>query len=140
MLLLGHNKAIVAIARNLLVAVWHAPRVLVAGVLTEGCTDRFAETDGVTRKLLNHAYRLGRANRPDDQAAAEYVHQQLDRLGLDADLTAIQQGSKTLAYSSSRFGNFAQAHRPKRADAGTKSDQHRLFYGATLKRKLLTSR
>ena len=41
-------------------------------------------------------------------------------------------------HSNSRFGNFAQAHRPKRADAGTKSDQHRLFYGgAALKRELL---
>ena len=40
--------------------------------------------------------------------------------------------------SNSRFGNFAQAHRPKRADAGAKNDQHRLFYGgAALKQYLL---
>ena len=40
--------------------------------------------------------------------------------------------------SNSRFGNFAQAHRPKRADAGAQNDQHRLFYGgAALKRELL---
>jgi len=100
---IGHNKAIVAIARKLLVAVWHAPRVLVAGVLTEGCADRFAAPDGVARTLLKHAYRLGRANRPDDQTAAEYVRQQLDRLGLGADLTAIQQGSKTFALPPSRL-------------------------------------
>ena len=50
---LGRNKAIVAIARKLLVAVWH--------VLTQGCADRHAEPERVARKLLQHAYRLGRA-------------------------------------------------------------------------------
>ena len=48
---LGHDEAIVAIARKLLLAVWHAPRVLhcegtlvagVAGVLAKGCADRLA--------------------------------------------------------------------------------------------------
>ena len=41
---LGKNKAIVAIARKLLVTVWH--------VLTEGCADRFADPEQVARKLL----------------------------------------------------------------------------------------
>lgn len=72
-------------------------------MLTKGCADRFAETDGVARKLLRHTYRLGQANRPDGQTAAEYVRQQLDRLGLGADLTAIQQGSKTFALPPSRL-------------------------------------
>lgn len=92
---LGHNKAIVAIARKLLVAVWH--------VLTEGGADRFAEPHGVARKLLQHAYRLGKANRPDGQTAAEYVRQQLDRLGIGADLMAIQLGSKTILLPPSRL-------------------------------------
>jgi transposase len=48
---LGRNKAIVAIARKLLVAVWH--------VLIENCADRFADAEFVARKLLKHAYRPG---------------------------------------------------------------------------------
>jgi transposase len=49
---LGKNKAIVAIARKLLVTVWH--------VLSEGCADRFADPEQVARKLLKHAHQLGR--------------------------------------------------------------------------------
>ena len=81
---LGRNKAIMAIARKLLVAVWH--------VLSKECADRYADPRQVARKLLQHAYRLGQAHRPEGQAAAEYVRQQLDRLGLGADLKAIRQG------------------------------------------------
>jgi transposase len=83
---LGRNKAIVAIARKLLVAVWH--------VLTEGCADRYAEPERVARKLLAHAYRLGRARRPDHQGSALYVRQQLDRLHLGAHLSAIHWGQR----------------------------------------------
>ena len=78
---LGKNKAIVAIARKLLLAVWH--------VLTEGCADRFADAEFVARKLLKHAYRLGRAHRPQGLSPAQYVRQQLDRLGLGQDLSAM---------------------------------------------------
>jgi transposase len=81
---LGKNKAIVVIARKLLVSVWH--------VLTKGCSDRFAEPEYVARKLLKHAYRLGRARRPQGQSAAQYVRHQLDRLGLGAELTTISLG------------------------------------------------
>ena len=81
---LGKNKAIVAIARKLLVAVWH--------ILSKGCADRFADPERVARKLLNHAYRLGRARRPQGRTAVQYVRQQLDRLGLGAELTAIPLG------------------------------------------------
>ena len=78
---LGKNKAMVAIARKLLVAVWH--------ILSKGCADRFADPERVARKLLNHAYRLGHTRQPQGQTAAQYVRQQLDRLGLGAKLTAI---------------------------------------------------
>ncbi len=49
---IGHNKAIVAIARKLLVAVWH--------VLSEAVADRWAEPESVARKLLQYTDRLGR--------------------------------------------------------------------------------
>lgn len=92
---LGHNKAIVAIARKLLVAVWH--------VLTKECAERFADPQQVARKLLAHAERLGKANRPVGQTQAAYARQQLDRLGLAADLLAIQRGHRTILLPPSRL-------------------------------------
>jgi transposase len=81
---LGNSKAMVAIARKLLMAVWH--------VLSKGCADRFADPERVARKLLHHAYRLGPTRRPQGQTAAQYVRQQLDCLGLGAELAAIPLG------------------------------------------------
>jgi transposase len=91
---LGKNKAIVAIARKLLVAVWH--------VLTEGCADRFADVEYIARKLLQHAYRLGHDHRPEGQSPAQYVRQQLDRLELGVDLTTVRWGNRTIALPPSR--------------------------------------
>lgn len=93
---LGKNKAIVAIARKLLVAVWH--------VLTEDCADRFADAEFIARKLLQHAYRLGRDHRPEGQSPAQYVRQQLDRLELGADLTTIRWGNRPIPLPPSRLG------------------------------------
>jgi transposase len=81
---LGKNKAIVAIARKLLVAVWH--------ILARGCPDRFADPERVARKLLEHANHLGRDRRPEGQTAVEYVRHHLDRLGLGAELASISLG------------------------------------------------
>jgi transposase len=81
---LGKNKAIVAIARKLLVAVWH--------ILTSGCPDRFADPERVARKLLEHAKHLGRDRRPEGQTAVQYVRHHLDRLGLGAELASIPLG------------------------------------------------
>jgi transposase len=85
---LGRNKAIVAIARKLLVAVWH--------VLTDQRADRFAEPDRVARKLLNYTYKVGRVNRQPGQSTAAYVRQQLDRLHLGADLESIAHGKRAI--------------------------------------------
>jgi transposase len=93
---LGKNKAIVAIARKLLVTVWH--------VLTDGCADRFADPEQVARKLLRHAHQLGRERRPEGQTPTQYVRQQLDLLGQGADLTAIRWGSRTIPLPPSRLG------------------------------------
>jgi transposase len=82
---LGRNKAIVAIARKLLIAVWH--------ILAEDESDRFAEAPIVARKLMQIAYRLGKDNR-QDQTASQFVRQQLDRLGLGMELTHIPWGGR----------------------------------------------
>jgi transposase len=82
---LGKNKTIVAIARKLLVAVWH--------ILTKGEADCHAMPERLARKLLQHAYRLGRENR-QGQSTATYVRAQLDQLGVGADLTAVRWDKK----------------------------------------------
>ena len=83
---LGRNKAIVAVARKLLIAVWH--------VLAQHKTDRFAKPEAIAQKFLKFAYQLGKANRPTGQSAAQFVRQKLDALQIGADLTHIAWGSK----------------------------------------------
>jgi transposase len=83
---LGRNKAIVAIARKLLVAVWY--------ILAQHKTDRFAEPEQIAQKLLKFAYQLGKANRPAGQSAAQFVRQRLDALHLGSEMTSIAWGSK----------------------------------------------
>jgi len=92
---LGYNKAIVVIARKLLVAVWH--------VLTEHCADRFADPALVARKFLTYAEQLGQARRPAGQTRATFVRAQLDRLGLGAELRAIQRGQRVLELPPSQL-------------------------------------
>ena len=82
---LGRNKAIVAIARKLLVSVWY---------VLNGQPDRFAEPELLARKFFQHAYRIGKENRPAGQSTAEYVREQLDQLGLGAELTRVPWGNK----------------------------------------------
>jgi transposase len=83
---LGRNKAIVAIARKLLVAVWY--------ILAQHKTDRFAQPEAIAQKLLKFAYQLGKETRPKGQSAAQFVRQRLDVLQLGSELTCIAWGSK----------------------------------------------
>ena len=83
---LGRSKAIVAIARKLLVAVWH--------VLNKQVVDRFADPQNVARSFLSHAYKIGIRNLPKGQSAMAFTREQLDRLGLGKDLQEIFWGSQ----------------------------------------------
>jgi len=83
---LGRNKAIVAIARKLLITVWY--------VLSQHTTDRFAQPERIAQKFLKFAYQLGKARRPNGQSAAHFVRQHLDALHLGSELTSISWGSK----------------------------------------------
>ena len=83
---LNRNKAIVAIARKLLVAVWH--------VLTKQVADKHAEPLRVARKLMNIAYDLGKAKLPANQTPAAYIRTQLDRLQIGQSLANIPCGAK----------------------------------------------
>ena len=82
---LGRNKAVVAIARKLLIAVWF---------VLQGKTDKFAEPEVVAQKMLKFAYTVGKANRPKGQSAAQFARIRMDALGLGMELTNISWGSK----------------------------------------------
>jgi transposase len=82
---LGRNKAIVAIARELLVTVWH--------VLARKVADRFAEPEKVSKKMLHFAYEVGKANRAG-KSAAQFARERMDTVGLGSELTSIPWGTK----------------------------------------------
>jgi transposase len=84
---LGRPKAIVAIARKLLVGLWH--------VLTESVADRFADDTQVARSFFALAYKVGVRNLLGKKSALVFTREQLDRLHLGAELTQLPWGSKT---------------------------------------------
>jgi transposase len=92
---LGRSKAIVAIARKLLVTVWH--------VLTKQVADRFADPQNVARSFLNHAYKIGVRKLPNRQSAPAFTREQLDRLGIGRNLQEIPYGSKHLKLPPSKL-------------------------------------
>jgi transposase len=92
---LGRSKAVVAIARKLLVAVWY--------VLTQQTADRFAEPASVARAFYDHAYSIGRQNLPADQTVLDYVRIQLDQLGIGPDLQELSWGGRLRKLPPSRL-------------------------------------
>jgi transposase len=81
---LGYNKAIVAIARKLLITVWY---------VLQGQADKFAEPKAVAQKMLKFAYEVGKANR-NGKTAAQFARERLDKLHMGQDLTSIPWGAK----------------------------------------------
>lgn len=77
------NKAIVAIARKLLVVVWH--------VLTECAADRQADEEMVAFKLMMWAWKLGKERR-GGLTTPQFVRSGLMRLQMGDDLTHIVRG------------------------------------------------
>jgi transposase len=92
---LGEHKAIVAIARKLLVAVWH--------VLSKQVADRFAEPTRVAQTFLSIAYRVGGQRLPDGLRPLAFTRQQLDRLQLGADLKTVPWGRRQYHLPPSRL-------------------------------------
>ncbi len=93
---LGRSKAMVAIARKLLVAVWH--------VLHENMVDCHADATQVACAFFAYAYKVGVKNLPAGQSALEFTRTQLDRLGIGAELHEIPWGSKRFKLPPSQQG------------------------------------
>jgi transposase len=83
---IGRQKAIVAIARKLLVVIWH--------VLTAKVADRRAEPQQVARYFIRWGRQL-RVKTTMGIKASEFARQQLDRLELGQELERVPYGSVT---------------------------------------------
>jgi transposase len=70
----GSSIAVVAVARRLLVLVWH--------LLTKNDTYRYLQSQTFVTKLQNWAYRIGRAQLPA-ASTRDFVYQKLSALGLN---------------------------------------------------------
>ena len=79
----------VAVARKLLVVVWH--------VLTKRELDRFAVPEKVAATFFAHAYRLGIDNLPEEMNAREYVRHCMDLLGTGQRLGHFYYGKKKIS-------------------------------------------
>jgi transposase len=92
---MGRLKASVAIARKLVVVVWH--------VLTEQQIDRHGDVEQVARKFMNWGTQQRTATR-QGLARAAFVRRQLDQLGLGAQLEAFEYGGQKYAIPPSPPG------------------------------------
>jgi transposase len=82
---LGRSRAIVRIARLLLVAVWH--------ILSQEVADKHADTRSVAASLFAHAYRV-KVRNLGGLSAKQWTRRELDRLGIGRELEVIPWGSK----------------------------------------------
>jgi transposase len=92
---IGDHKAIVAIARKLLVAVWH--------ILSKEAADRYADPTQVACGLFAFAYRARVKNLPGGQSALQFTRDQMDRLGIGQDLLILPWGTKKYRLPPSRL-------------------------------------
>lgn len=93
------KKAMVAIARKLLITVWHT--------LTNNEVDRFATEQQVACSFFALAYKLKVKNLPDGMSALQFTRHHLDRLGIGQELTHIPWGSKKFKLPPSQFTTVA---------------------------------
>jgi transposase len=92
---LGRSRAVVAIARKLLIVVWH--------VLRKEIVDKHHDPRDVACSLFKLAYAVKVRNLPDKLSAIQFTRNQLDRLGIGADLEKIPWGTKQVKLPPSRL-------------------------------------
>jgi transposase len=87
---IGRQKAKVAVARKLLIAVWH--------VLSKETADRFSTDEQIAISFFRLAYKVGVANLHtvggQKPSASAFTRHYLDRLGIGRDLTGFVYGGK----------------------------------------------
>jgi transposase len=92
---LGRSRAVVAIARKLLIVIWH--------VLMKEIVDKHNDARDVACSLFKLAYAVKVRNLPDKLSAIQFTRNQLDRLGIGADLEKIPWGTKQVKLPPSKL-------------------------------------
>lgn len=85
---LGRSRAIVRIARLLLLSVWH--------ILSKAVADKHADARSVACSFFNTVYRMRVRNLPQGMSAKQWVRRELDRLGIGREISEFRWGSKTV--------------------------------------------
>ena len=84
---IGKKKAMVAIARKLLVVVWH--------LLSKGASDKFANPVQVACSMFAFAHRVRVKNLPNGMSALQFTRSQMDRLGIGQNVLVVPWGTKS---------------------------------------------
>ena len=92
---LGRSKAVIAIARKMLVVIWH----LLAGEKA----DRFAEPTQVACAFFAFAHRVTAKNLPGGQTALQFTRTQMDRLGIGQEVLILPWGAKKFKLPASKL-------------------------------------
>ncbi len=92
---IGDRKAIIAIARKLLVVVWH--------LLSKEAADRFADPTQVACGLFAFAYKARVKNLPGGLSALQFTRSQMDRLGIGKDVLILPWGTKKFRLPPSKL-------------------------------------
>lgn len=92
---LGHSRAIVAIARKLLITVWH--------VLFKEVVDRHNDPRDLACSFFKLAYAVKVRNLPEKMSALQFTRNQLDRLNIGTELEIIPWGSKKFRLPPSKW-------------------------------------
>jgi transposase len=92
---IGQKKAIVAIARKLLVVVWH--------LLTKQAADKFANPVQVACSMFAFAHRVRVKNLPNGMSALQFTRTQMDRLGIGQNVLVVPWGTKSFKLPPSKI-------------------------------------
>ena len=92
---IGKKKAMVAIARKLLVMVWH--------LLATGEKDKFANPTQVACSMFAFAHRVRVKNLPNGMSALQFTRTQMDRLGIGQNVLIVPWGTKRFKLPPSKL-------------------------------------
>ncbi len=76
----GRNKAIVAIARKMLIVIWH--------ILSRHEADKKLDLERLARKYYEFAYTVGKANWGDCLSATAFIRKKLDEAGVGQEMSS----------------------------------------------------
>jgi len=91
----GRNKAIVAIARKMLVAVWF--------LLHERVAEKHLDLERVARKYYEFAYTVGKANWGECKTSVEFIRHQLDQAGIGQEMHSFIYSRKKVELPPSKL-------------------------------------